>query len=656
MAKRIQIAQLVASLGLNSATFDKNLKRSKQNLSGWANDAKRYGKAGAVALAGSAAVAAAGLTMLTREAMANVDAMAKHADKIGMTTQALAGLRHQAELNGVSTNALDIGLQRMVRRVAEAAQGTGEAKAALEELNLSAQEMAALSPDQQFAKIADAMGNVSSQSDKVRLGFKLFDSEGVGLINAMRGGSEELAKAAAEAEALGIAVNRVDAAKIEAANDASHRADMAMKGLGNSIAIEVAPIITSIKTGFVDAALEAGGFKSSVANAIDIAAKGVGVLANSIRGMQLIWKGAQLAVASFAAAAIMSFNQVVKGYSELANLIPGIEINHEDTWIGKLTSEAKLAIEKIKGEMHDLATQGLPSEAIEKWLKDVRQKSEENAKEVANDAAKSTATSESLPTGFAASDFSKAESELAENEHFIEAYERRQKIIDDALQAKQISEEQHFAVSTKNWAKYQAAIKEMESERAQVMLSSTQSFFANMATLSDHGNKNLRRIGAASAAINIVIGTLESAQNAYKVASSWGGPIAGAAAATAATVAGMMRLRQLQQTAGGGGGASISSGGLSGQTTYDQELPTASSMSDTTIATDTVNSEASAAAKAAGSKGQVINLMEDASKAGRVERGLTEEDVVNIYVSNIQRQGEIAKANESTYNLARYGS
>ncbi|BBO92048.1 hypothetical protein [Desulfosarcina ovata] len=200
-----------------------------------------------LALAGTA-----GMGAMVKQSLEINDALAKTADRLGLTTEALAGLRHAAELSGAGADTLDMALQRMTRRIAEAAQGTGEAKGALEELGLSAEALARMSPDQAMEAIADAMVNVKDQSDRVRLAFKLFDSEGVKLINTLAGGSQSLKDAAQEAKDLGIAINRVDAAAIEEANDAAYRARQALQGLANTVTVALAPGMKDASDAFTD--------------------------------------------------------------------------------------------------------------------------------------------------------------------------------------------------------------------------------------------------------------------------------------------------------------------------------------------------------------------------------------------------------------------
>ena len=168
-----------------------------------------------------------------------IDNLAKTADKLGVTTEALAGFRHAAELTGVSTQTADMALQRFTRRLAEAAVGTGEAKGALKELGVSAAELVQKSPTEAIAEIADAMLEVDNQADRVRLSMKLFDSEGVALVNTLALGSAGLYDAAEAAEIFGLAISREAAQKVEDANDAMTRLQGANDGMWRQLTVEL---------------------------------------------------------------------------------------------------------------------------------------------------------------------------------------------------------------------------------------------------------------------------------------------------------------------------------------------------------------------------------------------------------------------------------
>ncbi|WP_445363182.1 hypothetical protein ACJJIQ_23605 [Microbulbifer sp. ANSA003] len=70
------------------------------------------------------------------------------------------------------------------------------------------------------------------------------------------------------------------------------------------------------------------------------------------------------------------------------------------------------------------------------------------------------------------------------------------------------------------------------------------------------------------------------------------------------------------------------------------------------------NADLTAALKGGGLQSSItVNLFEDASKAGQVERsqGVSESEVISIFVANIRGGGDAATAVESTYNLSRNG-
>ncbi len=273
----------------------------------------------------TAATVAAGIA-LTKTSMANVDALAKTADKIGITTEALAGLQHAAELTGVSTETMNMALQRMTRRVAEAAMGSGEAVKALKELRIDAGALVKLPLDQQMEIVADAMQGVETQADRVRLAMKLFDSEGVALVNTLAGGSEGLREMAAEAGHLGIAISRVDAAQIEAANDAVTRAKGVFTGLGNQLGTAFAPIIKEVADNFRQAALdnaEFGNVGQQVARVVVKAFAKVASAVYTVRKMILLVRmGMQVMLGEIVGGVsklVRSFDPLIEKYNAVAS-------------------------------------------------------------------------------------------------------------------------------------------------------------------------------------------------------------------------------------------------------------------------------------------------------------------------------------------------
>lgn len=157
-----------------------------------------------------------------KQTSAEVDKLAKTSQKLGIGVVELQKLQFAGEQTGVAINTTNMALQRMTRRVSEASRGTGEAKDALKELNLQAVALAQLSPEKQFSAIADAMSNVTNEGDRVRLSMKLFDSEGVALINTLSLGSAGLKAYGDELSRIGV-LSEAETKAIENFNDSMNK-------------------------------------------------------------------------------------------------------------------------------------------------------------------------------------------------------------------------------------------------------------------------------------------------------------------------------------------------------------------------------------------------------------------------------------------------
>lgn len=193
-----------------------------------------------------AAVGAGGLGLLISNSLKATDALAKTASKIGTTTEALSALQYAGQLTGVEVNTMNMALQRFTRRASEAAVGTGEAKGALRELGVDARQLVRLPLDERMLVLADAFENVKSESDRLRLAFKLFDSEGAALVNTLGQGRQGLADMLGESRRLGVVMSSNAAKGVEDANDALTRLQSLFGGIVKQVTAALAPVITAI--------------------------------------------------------------------------------------------------------------------------------------------------------------------------------------------------------------------------------------------------------------------------------------------------------------------------------------------------------------------------------------------------------------------------
>ena len=253
-----------AGTNMSVQTYLRSMDRLTDKHNRATASTSKFGNAMKLVATGMATMAAYRIVRGITSQVEAIDKLAKTAEKLGMTTEALSRLQYAGKLTGVETNTLNMAIQRMTRRMSEAAVGTGEAQGAIKELGMDARRLVQLAPDQMFMEVAEAMSHVDNKSDKLRLAFKLFDSEGVALINTLNLGKEGLAEFGAEADKLGVTIDEKTAQKMEALKDSITRIKEAMRGAGIAIADDVAGPIEKTANRMVEAKKEWGAFGDAI--------------------------------------------------------------------------------------------------------------------------------------------------------------------------------------------------------------------------------------------------------------------------------------------------------------------------------------------------------------------------------------------------------
>ena len=379
-----KVGGLFVSLSANTALFSKGMTRARKKLSGFTVAVTKNAKR--VAMWGSALTAAgtAAMTLAVRSQLKYIDTLAKTSDKLGIATEGLAKLRYAGELTGVEVRTMDMALQRMTRRLAEAAIGTGEAKGAIKTLGLDAGELVKLGPEKAFYRIADALRQVKSPAEKVRLSFKLFDSEGVALKNTLDQGSDALRLMGKDAERLGLAISRFDAAKVEQANDAMTNLKSALKGAAQQITVALAPWIKIASDKLTDMGVEGDWATKTIVQGIENASQLFGKMANAIHVANIgLMKGRAL-LAEYSAMALDFWNWLsdAKHQHGFMDLISPKEAEFSVNLQEAMIEEAH----KLADAINELEKQPWPSENMEKYFDTLKKGVEDAARITAQNA------------------------------------------------------------------------------------------------------------------------------------------------------------------------------------------------------------------------------------------------------------------------------
>lgn len=190
--------------------------------------------------------AAAGIFGVANSTASLGDEVAKTGDKIGIALGPFQELRYAAERSGVSTQKFDSSLERYVKRLGEATQGTGAAKKAYDQLGLSADELSKMTPEESLGIVADRLASVENQSQRVAIAAQLFGREGVAMVNMLKNGSSGLKELRQDARATGYVLSEQAARDAETFKDALLDAQLGLSGMKNTIGAELMPAVTDM--------------------------------------------------------------------------------------------------------------------------------------------------------------------------------------------------------------------------------------------------------------------------------------------------------------------------------------------------------------------------------------------------------------------------
>lgn len=174
------------------------------------------------------------------------DALGKLATSTGMTHEPLQVLTRVADHSGVSTTQFGDALQKLSRGLGEAANGSGTAKRALEQLGIPVSSLIGMAPEQQFMKIAAALEKIEDPAQKSALAADLFGRAGTKLIpmfsdieNSVRGTAKEMLD-------LGQILSGTQVKNVEAMNDRFSDVLRTVSGLRDQIVANISPALKAM--------------------------------------------------------------------------------------------------------------------------------------------------------------------------------------------------------------------------------------------------------------------------------------------------------------------------------------------------------------------------------------------------------------------------
>jgi hypothetical protein len=193
------------------------------------------------AIVGSLAVT--GLTAWVSSFADAAGAVDDMAQRTGMTAEAVSGLGYAATMSGTSIETVEASARKLSTTVAMAAAGSEEAAAKLSMIGLSAQQLARMSPDEQFLATAEALSKIPHQGQRAALAMEIFGKSGAELLPMLADGADGINALTDEAAALGIVMSSDAAASGAKLGDTMDQLMAVIGGVRNAVGAALTPMI-----------------------------------------------------------------------------------------------------------------------------------------------------------------------------------------------------------------------------------------------------------------------------------------------------------------------------------------------------------------------------------------------------------------------------
>ena len=262
------LRSLTTTLGLNSAQFRSELRRSQQSFSTFGNAIATGSKAtakavGGIAAATAAMAAGAGAALYgLKQAYEGTDQIRRQAEMIGVSADQWSRYSHAARIAGTDTDALSDVFKDLNVKITDAAKvGLGSMVDFFAQINGDAREWSALSPDEQFRRFADELSRMSATDARFYLD-EINDSATT-LFETLRNG--EFLRLADEAEQLGLSLTTGQFDLIAEARNELATLGSTGVSVWQQVLSAAAPVVSEISRGIRawinDQAEAAGGFR-----------------------------------------------------------------------------------------------------------------------------------------------------------------------------------------------------------------------------------------------------------------------------------------------------------------------------------------------------------------------------------------------------------
>ncbi len=215
----IEIFSLIGRIFVDTTESDQALKSTDDKAESTGSKMGAvFGKIGSgtaavgTAVAGAAAVVVGGLTSMATGSAKYADEIDKLSERTGINREELQRWRYAIEQSGGDAGRLEVGIKKLSDQMDAAKNGNTAATQAFDALGISLDDLANMSTEEAFQRVADSLGDMEQGATRNALGNDVLGKSYTELLPLLNAGSEGMNDLKTRADELGLVMSE-DAVK-----------------------------------------------------------------------------------------------------------------------------------------------------------------------------------------------------------------------------------------------------------------------------------------------------------------------------------------------------------------------------------------------------------------------------------------------------------
>jgi hypothetical protein len=369
---------IAVKVGADVAPLQRDLSKGAKSVEDFGKRARAVASDIAKIGAASAAAGAAVVAALVNSARQAIDEQAKLAQRLNTTVKSMGNLERAGDMAGVSMTQISSASRQLDLNLGKAAQGAQSQSKTLDRLGLSAEALAKVPLDQRITKINQAIRDNIPAVERAAVASDLFGQKNASAMMMLS--PETMDEAARQAELFGTALDDVDAAKVEQANDALGTIKMAFQGLVKQFTVQVAPVLQAIGDLFLQGAEEAGGLGNKAETAFSKVISAAAFVVNAADGIKRTFSVVSDGIIAALAKVAGWISRIFARSLEIVSKLPGIDYKETAASLREFSKTSQGIVSEAMGNIDRTLQEPMAGDRFKGLVDQAKKASDEMAK------------------------------------------------------------------------------------------------------------------------------------------------------------------------------------------------------------------------------------------------------------------------------------